>query len=463
MSSAISPIPPRSRKSPFLALQHRDFRLLWGGQAISQAGSQMQVVAINWHIWELTHDPLALGLIGLARFAPIFVFSLVGGVTADTRDRRRVMLITQTLLMLVAASLGFLTSRGSITPLAIYLLSVVGASALSFDNPARQSLIPNLVPRQHLTNALTLNSIIFQAASIVGPGIAGALIDLSGVGTIYWVNAASFLAVLGALLVMRTPAQQAAPSGSKVSNLESIREGLHFVVHSRIILSTMLLDFFATFFASANTLMPIFATDVLHVGGFGFGVLSASQSIGSVVAAAVVSLFGDIRRKGAILLTAIGIYALATTLFGFSQFFVLSVFCLALVGAGDTVSTILRQTIRQLVTPDQLRGRMTSINMIFFMGGPQLGEIEAGVAARLMGAPLSVVFGGLATLFLVGLTAYLVPALRNYRDELHAAPVAANVQVGETSTTLSERESGTMHVTVPGEGPLRPGGNGSVK
>ncbi|MGE5140563.1 MAG: MFS transporter [Rudaea sp.] len=408
---------PRPTKSPFVALQYRDFRLLWFGQLVSVSGSQMQIVAINWHVWQLTHSPLALGLIGLARIIPIVIFSLVGGITADTRDRRKVMLVTQTFLMAIAVGLGLLTFLGVITPLAIYFFSALAAAALSFDNPARQSLVPNLVPRHHLTNAVTLNSIQFQTAAILGPGLAGVVIAGFGVGSIYWINAVSFLAVIAALLLMRTPAQEVVPAqAAPPSGLRALREGLHFVMHQEIIFSTMLLDFFATFFASANTLMPIFATSVLHVGEVGFGILSASQSVGSVLAAAIVSLLGDIRAKGAVLLVSVAAYAAATIAFGFSNAFALSVLFLALVGAGDTVSTVLRSTIRQLVTPDQLRGRMTSINMIFFMGGPQLGEIEAGVAAQLLGAPLSVVLGGVATLVIVGITAFLVPSLRNYRD-----------------------------------------------
>ena len=265
-----------------------------------------------------------------------------------------------------------------------------------------------------MTNALTLGSVVFQVATIVGPGLAGILIGSYGVGIIYWINALSFIAVLVALVLMRTRTQPQGPV--RPANLQALREGLSFVVNSRIIFSTMLLDFFATFFGAANTLLPIFATDILQVGPEGFGFLSAAESIGSVLTGAIVSLVGDIKRKGAILLVSVGFYGLATVLFGVSKIFLLSVFFLMLVGAGDTVSTILRQTVRQLVTPDNLRGRMTSINMIFFMGGPQLGEIEAGVAATLLGVPVSVALGGIATIVLVALTAYKVPALRNYRD-----------------------------------------------
>jgi MFS family permease len=407
---------PRPRREPFIALQHRDFRLLWIGQLISVTGSQMQSVAINWHIWQLTQSPLALGLIGFARIVPIIVFSLVGGVLADRRDRRRVLLVTQSCMMLVAMILAGVTDAGLVSPLSIYVLSAFAAAAVSFDNPARQALVPNLVPREHLTNALTLNSIVFQVTTIVGPGVAGVVIAVFGVGSVYWINAVSFLAVLAALLLMRRPAQERLVSNGQQSSFQALREGLHFVVHQRIIFSTMMLDFLATFFSSASTLLPIFATIVLNVGAIGFGILSAAEAVGSLAAGAAISLIGDIRRKGTVLLVSIGLYGFATILFGLSNLFWFSVLFLAMLGMGDTVSTIMRQTIRQLVTPDSLRGRMTSVNMIFFMGGPQLGEIEAGVAAALFGAPMSVIIGGVATVLLVALTASLVPTLRSYRD-----------------------------------------------
>ena len=405
---------PRRRPTPFAALQHRDFRLLWLGLLVSISGSQMQTAAIHWHIWMLTHSAFALGMIGLARLLPIVVLSLVGGVVADTRDRRSVLLLTQTAMALVAATLGLLTHLGLDRPWAIYGLTALSAAGVAFDNPARQALTPNLVPRERLANALTLNNILFQIATIVGPGLAGLCIASFGVGSVYWINAVSFLAVLVALARIRTPAHERAPEGR--ADLAALRDGLRFVRRSRIIFSTMLVDFLATFFASANTLLPVFATQILNVGPRGYGVLAGAQAMGSLVAGAVVSVWGEIHAKGRVLLVSVAVYGLATIAFGLSRAFVLSVLCLAVSGAGDTVSTILRSTLRQLLTPDAMRGRMTSINMIFFLGGPQLGEVEAGIAASLLGAPLSVVVGGIATLVLVAFTAQRVPDLRRYRD-----------------------------------------------
>jgi MFS family permease len=396
----------------FPALRSRDFRLLWMGQIVSQAGSQMQFWAINWHIYALTHSALALGLIGLARVGPILLFSLIGGALADAADRRRVLLVTQSVMMLVAAALGLLTGIHHLSALLIYVLTMVGAAAMAFDSPARQSLTPNLVPREHLTNALSLNQIGMQIAKICGPPIAGALIASGGLALTYWFNALSFMAVLAALLLLRTGGR-AAGSQSRV-DLDSLREGLAFVRREPILLHTIALDFFATFFSSANALLPIFAKDVLQVGAKGYGVLAAAPAIGSLLAGGALSLLPAVRRQGQVVIAAVLLYGLATLGFGLSRWFPLSLLMLAGTGAADTVSTVLRQTIRQLRTPDRLRGRMTAVGMIFFMGGPQLGELEAGVVAHWVGAPWSVITGGIGCLVASALIAWRAPGLRHY-------------------------------------------------
>jgi len=416
MTSPTQPEAAAVRVSPFVALRYHDFRLLWLGQLISQAGSQMQFVAVNWHIYQLTGSPLALGLVGLVRFVPIVVFSLIGGAAADALDRRRLMLVTQSTVALVAAVLGVTTLAGRDSPVLIYALLAVAAAAFAFDNPARQSLIPNLVSPEHLPNALSLNTTMFQTASIVGPALAGFVIGSGprGVALVYLINALSFLAVIVALLLMRTSGKAAE---LRQMNLAALLEGLRFVRRSPIILSTMLLDFIATFFASATMLLPVFARDILHVGSEGYGLLSAAPAIGAILAGSAMSFLGRVRRQGAILLWAVTIYGLATVLFGLSPWFGASLFFLALSGAADTVSTVLRGTIRQLMTPDRLRGRMTAVNMVFFMGGPQLGELEAGVAAALLGTQLSVALGGIGCLIAVAVVAARVPRLRQYQGD----------------------------------------------
>ena len=374
----------------------------------------MQVVTINWHIYLLTGSAVALGLVGLMRFVPVVIFSLIGGLFADTQNRRWILFVTQSGMMLCAMILGLLTNIGWISVILIYFLTALTATGTAFDGPAFQSIVPNLVPKEHLGNALSLYTIVRQTATIVGPGIAGFIIAWQGVAGVYWINAASYLAVLIAVMLIKTATQQ--NLGKARMSLSALREGIDYVWHSKIIFSTALLDFLGTFFSSATALLPIFARDILRVGPQGLGILHAAKSAGALIAGTGMSFVGNVKKKGIVILWAIGFYAAATTLFGMSRWFLLSVFFLAMLGAADTVSMILRHTIRQLATPDILRGRVTSVISIFYSTGPQLGNLEAGLVAALMGAALSVITGGIATIITVAVVAYLVPQLRNYRD-----------------------------------------------
>jgi MFS family permease len=401
------------RVSPYAALQYREYRLLWIGQLISNAGTQMQMVAINWHIYILTGSALALGLTGLVRVVPIVAFSLMGGVFADAHDRKRILLFSQSAMMIFAAILAFVTSVGSASPAAIYLLSGLTAAATAFDNPARNSLAPNLVPREHLTNAMSLNSVLNRTASIVGPGLAGFVIARFGIAAVYWFNAVSFLAVLIALGMMKTPAQED-PGRTKVT-FAAVAEGIRSARQSTIIFATMVLDFLASFFASASALMPIFANEILKVGPQGLGLLYAAQPVGALIAGAAISFIGNIKRPGLVFLASLAVYGLATALYGGSNWFAESLVFLALIGAADATSAIVRNTVRQLATPDKLRGRVQSLNAMFVMGGPQLGNLEAGLVAAHWGAPFSVISGGVATVITVALIFWLAPQVRDYQ------------------------------------------------
>jgi len=406
------------RPSPFLSLQHRNFRLLWIGQLISFSGSTMQTAAILWHVSLLVpadRRAIALGIVGLVRIIPIVIFSIAGGAVADAWDRRRVMLCAQTAMGVTAIVLAVLTFRGLDHAWPIYVLAGIGSAAGAFDNPARSALIPTLVPREHLSNAISLNAIMFQIASVVGPAVGGIIIATLGVGWVYAVNALTFVCVIAALLMMHGVPSRDTREPSDVS-LRAVRDGLGFVFSSPIIRSTMLLDFFATFFASATALLPIFAQDVLHVGARGYGWLYAAPSVGAMVTSIVmVQVVERIERRGIVLLWSIVAYGGATIVFGLSAWFWLTFLCLAMTGAADMVSTVLRNVIRQLDTPDHLRGRMTGVNMVFFMGGPQLGELEAGVVAQWLGARASVVTGGVGCLIATAWIAARTPALREYR------------------------------------------------
>lgn len=399
----------------FAALRYRDFRILWIALLIANIGSQMQFAAINWHIFILTNSPIALGMIGLARFIPIAIFSLVGGAMADARNRKSILFVTQAVLMVVSGILTVATLFNLANPLIIYAVTAISSIALAFDSPPRMAMIPSLVHKDHLTNAMSLNSIMWRTAMIVGPAVAGLMIGPAGVGSVYAVNTISFIAVIVALIMMKTSGEIEGKA-SRVS-IKAVLEGIVFIKSKPIIWSTMILDFFSTFFASATSLLPIFATTVLNVGSAGYGFLYAADSVGAVIAGYALAHLGTIKSQGKVLLTAVFIYALATIAFGFSKSFIISFFALFFVGVGDSVSTIIRNTVRQLTTPDYIRGRMTSINMIFFMGGPQLGEFEAGLLAAAVGAPLSVVVGGVGTLLVAAIVAVKIPALRNYSHE----------------------------------------------
>jgi MFS family permease len=410
-----------SRQS-LVSLQHRNFRLIWIGLLASMTGSTMQNAALLWHVSLLVtpeRKGLALGLVGLVKVVPIIGLSMVSGVVADAWNRRRLMLCTQTGSALVAAGLAVLAFGGLSKVWPIYALAAAGAAVGAFDLPARQSLVPTLVPREHLPNAITLNTIMFQTASVLGPSIGGLLIAAAGVGWAYAVNAASFGFVIVALLLMRdVPKRAPSEAGSRDDvSWHAALEGLRFVFRSPLIRSTMLLDFFATFFSSATALLPIFAQDILKVGAKGYGWLYAAPSVGALItSAAMVPIAERIERRGLTLLWAVAGFGLATVVFGLSRSFWLTFFCLAMTGATDTVSMVIRNIVRQLETPDRLRGRMTGVNMVFFMGGPQLGELEAGAVANWLGATFSVVSGGVGCLIATAWVAATTPALRHYRS-----------------------------------------------
>jgi MFS family permease len=422
---------------PYHALRHGDFRRLWLAQLVSQTGSQMQVVAINWHVYLLTRSPLALGFVGLTRVVPVIVFSMWGGVLADRSDRVRVMFVAQsvmTALSLVLAGLAF-ARQDSVA--AIYLLNAVQAAATAFDNPARQALVPRLVPAADLGGALALNLTMFHAAMIVGPGLAGLLIAgaspgpgagpsvvgappaTGALGPIYVLNAVSFLFVLVVLATLRTSGRVGSRDGPRESPREALRAGLRFVFTTPLMVWTMALDFIATFFSGATSLLPIVADQVLHVGAAGYGWLAAAPATGALLGSLYTSLSPLPRRQGVVLLWAVAAYGAATLAYGVSRSYPLTFLALAGTGLADVVSTVIRQTLRQLITPDELRGRMTAVNMVFFLGGPQLGEMEAGLVASLfasasMGVTVSIVSGGLATLVAVALVAAGTPVVRSY-------------------------------------------------
>ena len=395
----------------FSSLRSRDFRLLIAGQAVSLTGSSMQQVAVVWQLYLLTGSPLSLGMLGLFRVTPILLLALGGGVAADALDRRKLMIASQTGMMLASLGLLAATHMGVVTPGIIYALAALGGVASAFDPPARQALVTQLVPVDALPNAFSLYMTAYQIAAVAGPALGGALLAWKGVEPIYLLDVISYLAVIVALLAME---HKAPTRGLSQMSAAAALEGLKFLKRSPIILSTMLLDFFATFLAGSLLLLPFFADQLLKVGPRGLGVLYAAQPLGATVAGVALSFLPTIRRQGRAIVVSVALYGLAIAVFGVSNWFPLSLFALAASGAADTVSAIMRQTVRQLLTPDELRGRMTSVNMMFFIGGPQLGEVEAGVVAKLAGVRFSVWSGGALCVLAAIAAAAVVPSLRGY-------------------------------------------------
>ena len=420
---------PRPRPR-LVALRYRDFRFLWLGEMVSTTGSQMQLFAINWHIFELLRgqtfnltvfgsalelgaEAFGLGMLGLVRVLPIVLFALLGGMLADSLDRRQVMLWTRVISALVAAVLTALTLSEQIDVNSIYLLTALGAAATALDSPARQSIVANLVKPRHLANAISLNTLIFQIATICGPALAGLLVAQAHIGIVYGINTATFVVAIVAIALIR---QRGKIKSAANIGWRALIDGIRFTFGTRIIMGTMLLDFFATLFSSARTMLPIVAGDILGVGAMGYGLLATAQPIGALIVGLIMSLRSEMKRQGLILLVSVAVYGLATAIFGVSTSFALSYVMFALTGAGDTVSMVIRGTIRQLMTPDEMRGRMVSVNMMFFMGGPQLGELEAGLVASLFGAPFAIFSGGVATVLLTGWVAWRYPSIRRYNN-----------------------------------------------
>lgn len=403
-----------SKRDSFKALiKNRDYMLMLSGMFISRSGTFMQTVAVNWQLYELTKSPLSLGLLGLATFGPILLGSFVSGIAADIYNRKKIIFLVQIFMIANSLALALLTITGNITPLLIYLLVGVDSFFYSFESPARQAMTPTLVDRKDFPMAVSINNIAYHATNFIGPATAGFIIAYGGVQSVYLINAATFFFVMIALVFMRPAIRNVV---RPEFNLKGVIEGIMYVFRAPLIYGSMLIDFFATFFSSATTLMPIFAVDVLKVGPKEMGFLYAAPSVGAIVAGMVFTLMPDIKEKGKLLVAAGVFYGLATALFGLSKNFYLSLLLIGLTGAADMVSVIIRNVIRQMTTPDHLRGRMVAINMVFYTGGPQLGEIEAGFAAHMVGTPLSVVFGGLATIVTTLMVAKKIPKLANYKE-----------------------------------------------
>jgi MFS family permease len=398
---------------PWSALAYRDFRLLWSGLLISQAGTQMRIVAVAWQVFLLSGSALQIGALGLFQAIPTMVFSLVGGVIADAVDRRKLLLFTEVTLAICSVALALLTIFHLITVPIIYGIAFVSSAVGSFDYPTRQALISKIVPHRQLTNAYSLNILMFNLAIIVGPTLGGLAIAGLGVAGTYWFDVGSFGCVIIALLLMRVDGRPG--EGRAAPGLQSLVEGMQFLRRHPVILSVMLLDFCTMFFGSTRSLLPIYAANIYHVGPQGLGLLLAATGVGAVLAAFLTGPVARVRRQGLGILIAIVAYGGCVLLFGLSSWsFALGLFFLAAAGAADMISTVLRSAIVQLGTPDDFRGRVSSVNAVFAIGGPMLGQFEAGALANVSTAPIAAAIGGLVVIAGAGFFSILVPGIRRF-------------------------------------------------
>jgi MFS family permease len=373
---------------------------------LSSVGSQFTTVAMAWQIYELTDSPLQIGLIGLARAVPQIAILLFGGLLADAMNRRRLMMLTQASLFGVSGALALLTLVGSATPSRLYVATIFLALFSSLEAPSRQAIVSNLVPREVLSRALAMHSSQRQIAVIAGPSVAGPALC-------YAVDAFSWLIMLAALALIRTRLPER--GGWRTVSLHALGAGLRFVWRHPVIFPLLIMDFGANLFGTVRALLPVFARDILLVGPEGLGMLYAASAVGSLLGAVGFSVLGRTSRAGRWILGGVTVYGVCVILFAQSQSFWFSVACLVGYGIGDTISAILRATINQLSTPDELRGRMASIHSLFTNSGPQLGQFQAGALASLFSAEIAATSGGLIILLIVAVLALGFPKVREYR------------------------------------------------
>jgi MFS family permease len=407
------------------ARRDREFRLLWLGQLVNGVGRQVTVVALPFELWHLTHSSLSIGALALVQLVPILIFALGGGAIADAVDRRRMLLVTQAALATTSVCLALLALLANPPIWAFYVVAFASAGIGAVDSPTRSSALPRLVPRQRLRAAIALNYLSGQTVSVVGPIFAGILIAIAGVASAFAFDALTFVASLVALLMMAPipPHPDAAKPGLRASG-----EGLRFAAARRIVLATFVIDLDAMIFGMPSSLFPQLALTVFNAGAAGYGLLTAAPALGALVGAALTGWVTRVRRPGRWVIAAVAGWGVAIVGFGLlTMSFPLALACLAVAGAADVVSAVLRGSIVQLETPDRLRGRLMSIHSLVVTSGPRIGDAEAAGVAVLAGPQFSVVSGGV--LCLVGLIAVvkLFPQLLGYeiaRPEAQPAPAA---------------------------------------
>lgn len=390
------------------AFRHRAFALFWSARVCSMLAIQMQVVAVGWQVYAMTGDPLDLGLVGLFQFLPSLALVLVAGHVVDNNDRKTVLFGALSVEMIAVAALFLLTMAGGLSPHAIFAVVALIGLAKSFEGPANQAILSATVPVEDLPNAVAWQSSGVQVAQISGPALGG-LLYIAGPAAVYGVSTG--MLVLSVLLIAACRPRPVTMT-KRAMSLTSMLAGAAFIRSRPEILGAISLDLFAVLLGGATALLPIYARDVLHVGPWGLGLLRSAPALGALAMAMVITRWGVKRHAGRWMLIAVAGFGVATIAFGLSADPVLSFIALLAVGATDQVSMFVRQTLVQLSTPDEMRGRVGAVTSLFIGASNQLGEFESGSVAALIGAVPAVVLGGVGAVGLAGLWAAMFPALR---------------------------------------------------
>jgi MFS family permease len=417
-----APPPPPSAhpsRAPRLT-DHSDFRLFWISRVASSLAFQVLAVAVGWMVYDLTRSALALGLVGLFQFLPLLLLTLVVGQVADTFDRRRIILVCQAIAAAAMAALGAgLVTGAAGVPALFATVSVIGATR-AFEHPTLNALLPGLVPGELLPRALAVSSSAIQTATIAGPALGGLAYAVAPTLPIAIAGACYAVAALAMALVRH----RAARVERGPVSLETLLSGLAFIRRSEVVLGSISLDMFAVLLGGATALLPIFASDVLHVGAEGLGVLRAAPAAGAVAMAFVLARVPLMRSVGPTMFAAVTVFGLATIVFSLSTSYWLSLGALAVLGAADNVSVVIRSSLVQLSTPDEMRGRVSAVNSLFIGTSNQLGEFESGVTAALLGPVGAGLIGGVGTILVAAWWVRLFPALWRI-DAMPARPKPA--------------------------------------
>ncbi|MFB4403233.1 MFS transporter [Pseudomonas inefficax] len=403
-----------SDSAPQLLRHHRPFLAFWLARVFTASGFQMLTVAIGWHLYQLTGNVLDLGLVGLVEFAPRVLFMLHTGHVADRYDRRKVAALCQSLQGLIALALALGSATDNVTRELIFALAFLLGATRSFEMPATQALLPNVVPAGLFPRAVAASASATQAATIVAPAVGGFLYAF---GSIWVYGPTVALYAIACVLTLSLQARgQVAQRGR--ASLESLLAGIRFIRSRPDILGAISLDLFAVLLGGATALLPVFAKDILLTGPLGLGLLRSAPAVGALLMSLWLARFPFERNVGRTMFTAVGVFGVATITFGLSTSFWFSLAVLVVLGAADMISMVIRGAFVQLETPDEMRGRVSAVNGLFIGASNQLGEFESGVTAHWFGTVPAVVLGGVGTLLVTGVWIKLFPTLAK-RDRLH--------------------------------------------